>query len=249
MRRPRRAAPRGPAADRPPANLVPLAAPIPLAELATKTTLDPVNLARVLRYAMTNHVFCEPEPGLVAHTAASKALAQDTSLQDWVGFNADDVLPAAGKVLEALRKHPEATSLTTTGFNYAFGTVGKEPMFVTFGRDLARAKRMGGAMSSLTGTVGYELRHLVDACDLSAVDERRGTLVDVGGSHGFVCVALAERWKGIEFVVQDLPKTVQSAPVPISSDASVAARITFQPHDFFTEQPVKGADGKAPPPS
>ena len=37
-------------------------------------------------------------------------------------------------------------------------------------------------------------------------------------------------------MVQDLPKTVASAP------KDVDARIQFQAHDFFTEQPVKGAD-------
>ena len=47
-----------------------------LAELQTKTPLDPVNLARVLRLAMTNHIFSEPSPGLIAHTAASRLLAE-----------------------------------------------------------------------------------------------------------------------------------------------------------------------------
>ncbi|POR33278.1 Sterigmatocystin 8-O-methyltransferase [Tolypocladium paradoxum] len=224
------------------AKLVPLDTPIPLSELQTKTQLDPINLARVLRHAMTNRIFCEPEPGLIAHTAASRLLAQDAALQDWVGFNSEDIFPAAANVLTALKTHPEATSLTTTGFNFAFGTVGEEPMFVTFGKDPVRARRMGGAMASLTRGEGYELRYLVDNYDFSAVDEREGTLVDIGGSHGFVCVDLAKRWKRMKFIVQDLPKTVESAPKPICEDESVAERIQLQAHDFFKEQPVKGAD-------
>ncbi|KND89922.1 Sterigmatocystin 8-O-methyltransferase [Tolypocladium ophioglossoides CBS 100239] len=224
------------------AKLVPLDAPIPLSELQTKTQLDPINLARMLRHAMTNRIFHEPSPGLIAHTAASRLLAQDAALQDWVGFNSEDIFPAAANVLTSLKTYPEATSLTTTGFNFAFGTVDKEPMFVTFGKDPARARRMGGAMASLTGGEGYEVRHFVDSYDFSAVDEEEGTLVDIGGSHGFVCVDLAKRWKKMRFIVQDLSKTVDSAPKPICEDESVAERIQLQAHDFFKEQPVKGAD-------
>ncbi|CAM1502234.1 Fc.00g042180.m01.CDS01 [Cosmosporella sp. VM-42] len=224
------------------AKLVPLDAPIPLTELETKTTLDPINLARVIRHGMTNNIFQEPTPGLIAHTAASRKLAEDAALQDWVGFNAEDNFPAGAHTLEALRAHPEATSLTRTGFNFSRDTVDKEPMFVTFGKDPKKAKRMGGAMASLTGGEGYEVSRFVDNYDLSEVDEREGTLVDIGGSHGFVCVDLGKRWKKMKFVVQDLPKTVESAPKPLCADEDIANRITLQAHDFFTEQPVKGAD-------
>lgn len=224
------------------AKLVPLDSPIQLSELQTKTTLDGVNLARVLQHAMTNRVFHEPAPGLIVHTAASRLLAHDAALQDWVGFNAEDVFPAAGRVLTALRAHPEAASATTTGFNYAFDADGVEPMFATFARDPARARRMGGAMASLTGGESYELSHFVDNYDLSDVDARAGTLVDVGGSHGFVCVGLAQRWPRMRFVVQDLLMTVDSAPRPLCDDEAVAARIRLQAHDFFEEKPVQGAD-------
>ncbi|PFH54940.1 hypothetical protein XA68_11558 [Ophiocordyceps unilateralis] len=171
------------------AQLVPLDRPMPLSQLQTKTTLDATNLARVLRHAMTKHVFCEISPGLIGHTAASRLLAHDESLQDWVGFNSEDVFPAAAHALEALKAYPEATSLTTTGFNFAFDTVGKEPMFVTFGKDPQRARRMGGAMASLSGGEGYEVSHFVDSYDLTDVDARAGTFVDRAAAHlrGPVC--------------------------------------------------------------
>jgi hypothetical protein len=226
------------------AKLFPAGSTITLSELQSRTTLDAVNLARLLRYAITSHIFAEPEPGVIAHTAASRCLAEDDDLQAWVGFNTEDIFPAAGHVVQALRTYPEAVHLTQTGFNFAFGTVDKEPMFVTFGKDPARAKRMGRAMASLTGGEGYEVRHLVEGgYDFSEIDKKGGTLVDVGGSHGFVCVDLARKYRGMKFVVQDLPKTVESAPEPICEDGQVAGRIKFQAHDFFTEQSVKGADG------
>ncbi|KAH6604131.1 o-methyltransferase [Trichoderma cornu-damae] len=222
--------------------LVPLDAPIRLTELQSKTTLEPVNLARALRHAMTNNIFHEPSPGLIAHTASSRVLAQDASLQAWIGFNSEDVFPAAGHVMQALKSHPEATSITHAGYNFAFSTVGEEPMFVTLGKDAAKAKRFAHAMQSFTSGEGYEVSYFVDNYDLSEVNERGGTFVDVGGSHGFVSVELAKKWKNMKFIVQDLPATIDTAPKPICEEETVAERISLQIHDFFTEQPVKGAD-------
>lgn len=195
---------------------------------------------------MTNHIFTEPSPGLVAHTAASRLLATDTELAAWIGFNAEDIFPSAAGVLPALRTYPEATSLTRSGFQFAFDTVDVEPMFATFGKDADRARRMGRAMASLTGGEGYEVAYFVDTYRdyLAEVDARAGTFVDIGGSHGFVCVDLARKWKHVRFVVQDLQKTVDSAPRPVCEDQQVNERIEFMAHDFFTEQKVE-ADGKS----
>lgn len=193
---------------------------------------------------MTSHIFSEPSPGIIAHTAASRLLATDDELAAWVGFNSEDIFPAAGHVVPALRAHPEATSLTRAGFQHAFRTVDVEPMFATFGKDAVRARRMGRAMASLTGGEGYEPSHFVAACDLGELDARGGTFVDVGGSHGFVCVELAKRWPNMRFVVQDLAKTVESAPKPVDEDAQVAERVEFKAHDFFGKQDVVG-DGES----
>ncbi|KEY68759.1 hypothetical protein S7711_00630 [Stachybotrys chartarum IBT 7711] len=224
------------------AKLVPLDGSIALTELQTKTTLDSVNLARALRHAMTSRIFCEPTPGFIAHTASSRLLADDAALQAWVGFNTEDMFPAAAHSLQALQTHPEGTSLTRAGFNFAFGTTDKEPMFVTLGKDPPRAQRFGRAMVSLTGGEGYEPSFFVDNYDFSDLNERRGTFVDIGGSHGFMCVSLGKKWDKMNFIVQDLPKMAASAPDPICDVPEVAQRVLMQPHDFFTEQPVKDAD-------
>lgn len=228
---------------------VPTGSTITLEELQTKTTLDPINLARLLRLAMTNGIFREPSPGVIAHTAASRVLAEDDDLGAWVGFNGEDIFRASGHVLQALQTYPEATSLTRSGFQFAFNTVDKEPMFATFGKDPEWARRMGRAMASLTGGEGYEPSYFVDVekggYDFSDLDAAGGTFVDIGGSHGFMCVDLANKYRNMKFVVQDLPKTVDSAPKPISPDPQVAERITLLAHDFFTEQPTKDADGQS----
>ncbi|KAL8350943.1 hypothetical protein RB598_005954 [Gaeumannomyces tritici] len=117
-------------------------------------------------------------------------------------------------------------------------------MFATFSRQPARAHRLGHALSSMTGGEGYEVHHLVQgsAKVLGDVDLRGGTLVDVGGSHGFVSVDLARQHRRMRFIVQDLPRTIESAPNPVSEDGDATRRIEFTAHDFFTDQVVKGAD-------
>lgn len=105
-------------------------------------------------------------------------------------------------------------------------------MFATIGRDMVRAKRLGGGMASLTSGEGWGLHRLIENYTFPST----GTLVDIGGSHGFVCVALAEKYPAMKFVVQELPQTIASAPPPASP------HITYQVHDFFTDQPVRGAD-------
>lgn len=194
----------------------------------------------MLRHAMTNHIFCEPTPGIVAHTAKSRVLATDSSMRDWVGFCTEDLFPATAATVQSMDLHPHSQEQTHSGFALANGTDGVEPMFVTMGRDPARAKRFGGAMASLTGGEGYEVAYVVENYDWRRINNMNGTVVDVGGSHGFVCVDLARKFLNIKFVVEDLPRTVGSAP---KLEGDLSERVQFLAHDFHTVQPVKDADG------
>lgn len=65
-------------------------------------------------------------------------------------------------------------------------------------------------------------------------------LAQVGGSQGFVCVALARKFPSISFIVQDLQPVITEAQANIPSD--VESRVSFIAHDFLTQQPVLGAD-------
>lgn len=53
-------------------------------------------------------------------------------------------------------------------------------------------------------------------------------------------MALARKFPAINFVVQDLEPVIKEARENVPPD--VAGRITFMTHDFFTPQPVSGAD-------
>ena len=47
---------------------------------------------------MTKHIFKETSPGIVAHTAASQALAEVPSMRDWVGMVCEEMWPSAARV-------------------------------------------------------------------------------------------------------------------------------------------------------
>ena len=115
-------------------------------------------------------------------------------------------------------------------------------------------------MKVYTEGTGYDLKHLVDNYPWSSIGE--GTVVDVrhlllessaglrdlkltrrfqiGGSNGFVSVRLAESFPSLRCIVQDFPSMIVSGAEHLP--AELADRVTFTPHDFLTQQPVKNAD-------
>ena len=84
----------------------------------------------------------------------------------------------------------------------------------------------------------YHVDHLVYGFDWASLGA--GTVVDVGGGHGQTCVALAEKYTDLSFVVQDLPNVIQGRDS--AALEGLEKRIRFMEHDFFTEQLVKDAD-------
>jgi SAM-dependent methyltransferase len=111
-------------------------------------------------------------------------------------------------------------------------------MFDFFEDNPERMSRFKDAMSFLQTFPGLEPSYAVKSYDWASLG--KATVVDVGGSHGLVCIALAKEFPNLQFVVQDLPKVVEDART--KSPAELSHRVTFQAHDFFQEQPVKNAE-------
>lgn len=99
-----------------------------------------------------------------------------------------------------------------------------------------RAERFAGAMSYRATAKGDHVSHLLDGYPWGELGDC--TVVDVGGSHGPTSIALAERFPNLVCIVQDLPGTVAGCSVL----PELEGRLEFMAHDFFTEQPVKGAE-------
>jgi hypothetical protein len=70
---------------------------------------------------------------------------------------------------------------------------------------------------------------------LQVQDESDVLLVDVGGGHGSDLLLFRERFPDLpgKLILQDLPHVIETAAIPSS--------IVGQGHDFFDEQPLKGA--------
>ncbi|KAL1604756.1 hypothetical protein SLS60_004296 [Paraconiothyrium brasiliense] len=74
--------------------------------------------------------------------------------------NVDESWPAAGKVVDALKKWPQAAEPNETGLSLANDT--DKPFYAVLAQYPQRAKRFGQAMSFFTTGDGYALRHLTD---------------------------------------------------------------------------------------
>lgn len=66
--------------------------------LSTTCGLNEIDLRRMVRHAMANHIFQERE-GRVAHTAASRVLAENGRINDIVGLMCEEMFPGAARVL------------------------------------------------------------------------------------------------------------------------------------------------------
>src|SRR6266516_1082521 len=71
---------------------------------------------------MSLHMFYEPTPGAVAHTADSRLLATDPLLFDWVGMMQSEVQPASLRLCEALDKWPGSEEPNHSAYNIANDT-------------------------------------------------------------------------------------------------------------------------------
>ncbi|KAF7536866.1 hypothetical protein G7054_g4162 [Neopestalotiopsis clavispora] len=213
------------------ANKVPISGGIRYEELAASIGVNRDALCRILRFGIAFRVFQEPQPGTIAHSAASRQIAEDGAMADWVGANVDDMWPSAQKVVDALTKWPSADEPDQTGFTLANGT--GEAFYTALSKDPARARRFGGAMSFFTTGPGYSLQHLTDHHPWASYGS--GTVVDIGGSHGDAAFAIARKYPDLNLVVQELPEVVAN------SQQQAELNVRFMAHDFFEEQPIKGA--------
>lgn len=101
-----------------------------------------------------------------------------------------------------------------------------------------RATVFADAMKWHAMLPGFSVQYLVAAFPWGSGDDL--TVVDVGGGLGLVSRALADHSPIVKCIVQDSPDVIVQGQEDLP--AHLRGRISFQGHDFFQEQPVKGAD-------
>ncbi|KAF4763270.1 hypothetical protein HAV15_001476 [Penicillium sp. str.  len=213
------------------AHRVPLAGDVSYDDLSKTINVGASVLRQVLRAGMPYHMFYEPRPGHVAHTATTKVMAREPLIKDWTGLYTDLLLPAGAGLAEALRKEPTANDPARTGFMVAKGD-GESGMYMYLEKHPDKARSFAGVMGAFQKDEAYAPRHLIESWPNNL---QTGKLVDLGGSTGVVAFALADEFPGLEIVVQDLPGALEAAQIREGKNVS------FMPHDF-NEQPLKEVD-------
>jgi len=136
-----------------------------------------LNLRRLIRHAITNRIFIEPEKGHVAHTRMSRLLLEDAPLSNWVGFMCNDLWLPIANVVGAMKKWPGSEESTETGVNLAYNQ--SLPWFDYLQQDEDFAKRYNLAMQAHGGGEGYSLAATVEGYQWGDLP-KGATVVDVG---------------------------------------------------------------------
>ncbi|RAK95914.1 putative O-methyltransferase [Aspergillus ibericus CBS 121593] len=213
----------------------PVGATATFAEIAQVCGLPERDVRRIVRHAATEGIFREDPKGIVRHTAASKMLADDEVVRDYMDVCYREIFPAMQQTVPAMRKWPGSENRAHAGFSLSQPG---HPVFFDYLRaHPERARKFASAMSAYSSGPEHDVRHLCDGYPWQALGA--GTVVDVGGSTGYVSVALAERFPQLDFVVQDTAETTGTEQLLGDGETPRVKRIT---HDFFAPQPIHGAD-------
>jgi hypothetical protein len=205
-----------------------------IAQLAKVANIDENDCSRLVRHALTQRLFTEPTKGVIKHTAASQAIANVPYLRQFIEQSCNDMWVSAPHIVPAMQKWPGSEEPNHTAYSLARNT--DLSFFEHLASDTSgeHAKAFADSMSFFQGAPGMQTSFITGNYNWGDY----ATIVDVGGSHGDVANALAEKYPNIvSITVQDLPEVIASAPKD-----TVNSRVTFQPYNFFTEQPAKGAD-------
>ncbi|KUJ14270.1 O-methyltransferase [Mollisia scopiformis] len=211
---------------------VPIDGSISYKELSALCSVNESQLRRLIRHAMTNRIFCEPEKDQVMHTAASKLLVEDPRMDAWVFFLTDYFWPATARSVDAFQKWPGSQNPKEVGVSLQYGRD------TTWFAEIARADRgiesFRQAMEIVNDGEGWQDSYLVDNYPWGEINN--GVVVDIGGSNGHTSVAIAGACPKLQFVVQDLHTEGNHLPELLKT------RIKFINHDMLTSQPIKNAD-------
>ncbi|KAI0379464.1 S-adenosyl-L-methionine-dependent methyltransferase [Hypomontagnella monticulosa] len=220
------------------ARKVPIDGSATFAEIAAAAGLGETHVRKLIRHAIAQHIFQEPRPGEVTHSAASRLLAEDADVAAWTRWRADDSWMAAYYACEAMARWPGSEEPNETGFSLANKT--DLGMFEFLATQPERAARFAAGMRLYAQRPDLDVRYLVDAWSWGDLPDG-AMVVDVGGSHGEAAIALARAYPSLNLVVQDIDgPTIRDADA--RKPADVGERVHYMTHDFFTEQPIRGAD-------
>jgi hypothetical protein len=221
------------------AKAVPLEGTASYAEIAASSGLNEGLCRRFIRCAIGSNIFDEDvATGRVKHTACSRQLVTYPELFDAVGFQLEDVAPAALKLPKVWDQHGQDVQEQAKSA-FSFENRSDLPIFGIYAAEPERGRRFGTAMSFYAKGDSWDLRHMLTAFDWksSEFDRQETTVIDVGGGNGQVSYFLAKETSHVRFIVQDLPNVVEVARAHIPGQ--LIDRVEFAAHNFFEPQVLR----------
>jgi len=166
---------------------VPLTGAASYRDIASKVHLSEMLVKRLLRHAMTRHIFAETAPGSgqIVHTCISAAPVKNVLLRSWIGHNLEEIAPASLNLVEALKRYGESAEPFESAGAYTYFRDSKEvkTFFEWFDVDGEgerkgwRAKRFGEAMAYITSTPATDIKSIHTSYDWDGLGE--AMVVDV----------------------------------------------------------------------
>ncbi|ROV90908.1 hypothetical protein VMCG_09989 [Cytospora schulzeri] len=215
--------------------------PLTAAELASKKNASPMLLGRILRYLASVGTIDETGPDSFTANAVTKTLSEP-GYRGGIYHIFDNCSPAfqALPTFLAESNYQDVTDSAHTAFQKAFHT--DLPAFEWFPTQPERFEALQQVMT-VHGAKGvpwftvFPFEEELAGFDLGS--QGKYAFVDVGGGLGHQCAALLGAYPQLKdkLAVQDLPQTLENLPPGVV----IPDGIEKVSHDFFQEQPIKGA--------
>ncbi|KAM0194417.1 hypothetical protein ACHAPC_000891 [Botrytis cinerea] len=144
------------------------------------------------------------------------------------------MLPASVRLVDAMIKWPGSQESYDTGYAIVNGP--DVPMMQYISHGTRCSQHMGKAMTFLKSRPSESVQRVLESHSWGGA--AKGLVVDVGGAKGTVGIDLSRFLPQVKCIVQDQLEVVRDTAVP----DDLQERLSFMAHEFFQEQPVKGAD-------
>ncbi|KAI0917518.1 hypothetical protein AcW1_007303 [Taiwanofungus camphoratus] len=221
---------------------------VSIGDLSNALEIHPQKLGRIMRMLCSIHIFSEVQDGHFVNNDTSACLVQNEALKAFIRilsliYTANDKLP------DILRNPAKCYSddATCTAFQEAFGTELSFWDWLESGIKLPYGRQTRPELEMVSkGFVGQGRAQATSVYyDFPWQSLRSGVVVDIGGGVGGMSFDLCTMFPSMKLVVQDRAQIIDQARSfwkREQPDALEKGRVQLIPHDFFKENPIKGAD-------
>ncbi|KAK0547127.1 hypothetical protein OC846_004983 [Tilletia horrida] len=212
---------------------------------ASGLNISAAKLTKIMRYLSNHLVFAETAQGTFVNTRVSIRLVSDSPTRSYAAFQAAIGLPTAASLAKTLLE--PATALSDDPLDCAlsrafdFQGLGVSNAWEFLAKHQPKAlEDFGHTMSSASRA---QCAGLLADFPWKTEFASGTTIVDIGGGQGGFMLPLLKTFPHLRGVLQDRPETIDQARLHFAQglpEVLDTERLSLQPHDFNTEQPLVG---------